>query len=623
MTPVPSIILTGSLMGIAILIFDVQAIAKLASSLMIAGYMAENVAVLVLRESSVQWYKPSFRSPFYPFTQISGTLLGLVLMIMLGFTSVLAMVAMVVPGLLLFFGFGRRQTDRLGVLGRLGPRQELLVEPQPHLVLPKKAAVVVPLLGKAHGAETLAELGDALGGGARVEVLHIRDVPESIGLDADLEDPVVGSLRRRIHKLSGVRGHEIDFDAVATHDHIRTVHEVSRQVHCEWLLMEWQGKTERGVLPFNPLGWLVDHLSCNLALFKDVGSRYVASILVYPEPGPHDALVAMTADHLARVYDAELTFVRQVPEAGDDAAMDAEQAYVDQLRGLCSSPSSSRIVRGPGAVAAIAGLTAEYDLLLTGAPPEIRWWTQFRGSDSDRLMRQAACSVLRLKAPRRLMDRVAVPASPGEAEPIRIDDHLVGECVATRLPVMSKQALFAHFARSFARALPDVTAEAIEEALWERERAQSTAIGNGLAVPHATVAGLDRSAVGVFTTEAAMDYRAPDGAPVDVFFVTVGPPSDRTTHLRILSGLAWLVTKTLFLERVRAADNESELLAVLLASSTLHARPASSFPPGTALSPDALSPDARAERSALLGDPLDISHDGRDAGTPEADADGE
>jgi PTS system fructose-specific IIC component len=74
----------------------------------------------------------------------------------------------------------------------------------------------------------------------------------------------------------------------------------------------------------------------------------------------------------------------------------------------------------------------------------------------------------------------------------------------------------------------------------------------------------------VFTLEGPMDYGAPDGVPVDVFFVTVGPPSERSTHLKLLSRLAKLVLQTRFLQRVRAADTDNELMAVLLASSTLH-----------------------------------------------------
>jgi len=577
MTPIPAIVLTGSLMAAAIALLDLESIAKIASSLMILSYMVECIAVLVLREGSVQWYKPDFRSPFYPWLQVTGVVLGLGLLFMLGFTSVIAMVAISGPGLLLFFVYGRNQTDRRGVLGRLGPRQDLLSSDKPHLELPQKAAVVVPLLGRAHGAEALAELGDALGGDAKIEVVRIRNVPEQIGLDTELDDPLTDSLRRRILKLADVRQRDMVFDSVVTHDHIRVVHEISRRVHCEWLVMGWQKRTESGVLPINPLGWLVDHLSCNLALYKDVGSRSVASILVFPEPGPHDGLVVITADHLARVHDADLTFVRWV-DGRNPGSEEAEKAYLAELCDLCSTPAKTRLVYGSDETKAVAVLTPEYDLLILGAQPEARWWTRMRGSRADWLMEQSTCSALRLKAPRRLVDRSFAGSGVDHAG-TRIDEYLAGECVDAQLGGMSKQALFSHFSSCFAEVLEGVSAEEVEEALWERERSQNTAIGNGMAVPHATLSGAKRSFMGVFTTSSPIDYRTPDGAPVDVFVMTVGPPSDRNTHLRILSVVAWLVTKTPFLERIRAADNQSELLSMLLASSTMHAKPLSETPP--------------------------------------------
>lgn len=568
MTPLPAILLTAALMAVSILLLDVVSIVKFASALMIVGFVIVNVAVVVLRESNIQWYKPAFRSPLYPFVQLLGVGLGLWLLLMLGLKSVIAVLAVSGAGVLTFFLFGRKHADRKGVLGRLGPRRELLAPATAQaLVLPKKAAAVVPLLGRAHGAEGLAELGSILGGGEKIEVVHITDVPEQLHLEEDLDEgPLVGSLRRRVRALGDRNGHDIDFDSVATHDHIRVIYEISARVHCEWLVMEWRDRTDRGVLPFNPLGWLVDHLSCNLAVYKDVGSRMVTEILVFTEPGPHDALVAITADQLAQYHDAQLTFVRFVHDEAE-SKLNVERGYLSQLAKLCSTPATLRVVRGLSEVEAISSLTAEYDLLVINASPDIRLWTHIRGSRADRLMRGAACSVLRLKAPRRLLDRTTTHRdSFTEGERVELIAALSRRCVAARLPPLSKAALFTHIAGLFSEVL-DVPAPRIEEALWERERAQNTALDRGLAIPHGTLSEAKHVCVGVFTIREPIDYRSPDGTPVDVIVVIVAPPSNRNAHLSILSSIARLVVNTPFLERLRAADNANELLAVLLATS--------------------------------------------------------
>ena len=69
-TPVNAIIVSGLMVALIILNLDAPKIAKLASAFILIIYISENFAVIVLRETRVQWYKPAYKSLFYPFTQI-------------------------------------------------------------------------------------------------------------------------------------------------------------------------------------------------------------------------------------------------------------------------------------------------------------------------------------------------------------------------------------------------------------------------------------------------------------------------------------------------------------------------------------------------------------------------
>ena len=80
LTPVPAILTTSTIIGLAIIFLDVVKIAKLASAFKVLMFIFNELSVIVLRETNAQWYKPSFRSPFYPYVQIFGILSGIVLL---------------------------------------------------------------------------------------------------------------------------------------------------------------------------------------------------------------------------------------------------------------------------------------------------------------------------------------------------------------------------------------------------------------------------------------------------------------------------------------------------------------------------------------------------------------
>lgn len=82
-------------------------------------------------------------------------------------------------------------------------------------------------------------------------------------------------------------------------------------------------------------------------------------------------------------------------------------------------------------------------------------------------------------------------------------------------------------------------------------------------MPHATLARApeDKSSIAILATLRPIDYGAPDGQKVDLFFFTVGPPNSRKTHLKILAELSKLSLKTTLLDELRGAKTSEEALA--------------------------------------------------------------
>jgi basic amino acid/polyamine antiporter, APA family len=404
MTPVWSILLSGIIVFVIIIKLDVAKIAKLASSFMIMIYMAENIAVVILRETRTQWYKPAYRSWLYPWMQIFGIVSGFLLLTTMGGVVVTSLFSIAVPGVVLYMFYSRKRTDRKGVIGIKGVRRDLveapLIESRDELRLEaidfsRDSPVVVAMFGKERSPEMLVELGVAFCKGEVIEVAHLTEVPEQTSLNDFWREPaVVKSLRRRMQALGKYRSVGIKFDPVVSHDIYKTVFEISQRLHCRWLITEWGGHTRFAFTIHNPMGWLKNHLSCHHAVFNDKGVRYIRKIMVVIQFSDNDTLAVDTADHLAKVYGADLCLVA-VNNSGED-----ESVFKDDLESLkskctiCDSKPSFLILTGKSKMDPIIEATADYDLVVIGGLAKEDRLERLFGSEHDKLMAQSACSVV-------------------------------------------------------------------------------------------------------------------------------------------------------------------------------------------------------------------------------------
>ncbi|WP_420861855.1 PTS sugar transporter subunit IIA [Algirhabdus cladophorae] len=119
-------------------------------------------------------------------------------------------------------------------------------------------------------------------------------------------------------------------------------------------------------------------------------------------------------------------------------------------------------------------------------------------------------------------------------------DILVSKAVKVIAQSSSKKRLFRDIAEQ-AEACYDLDASAIVDALLDRETLGPTGVGNGIALPHARLDGLDQ-VVSVFVRlEKPMDFGAVDRQPVDLVFGLFAPQAAGVDHLKALA----LVSRTL------------------------------------------------------------------------------
>lgn len=563
-TPHWAILLTGASMAVIVLSFDVVKIAKLASAFMIAAFVAAQVSLVLFRESKTQWYKPRFRSPLYPGLQIVGIVTGLLILVAMGTIALVGLAVISALGLALYAFYGRRRSSHLGILRQILRREDLVRDPNrtgAYRTL-SEGRTIVALFGNEPSAEALVQIGMTLAGpGGHVDVVVLREVPEQTDLSTMLEpDDRIVSLERRVLALAEDRGVAVQVDVVVTRDVRRTLYERANHLDSRWVVMAWRELHLRGRIVRDPMEWLRSHLPCNLAVFRDAGIRTYRRLMVVAEPGPHDALVAHTADDLASLFRSDVTFVNHQARHGGDEG--AAAAYAEQMRALCTSDTSLEVLDGSDDVADLVQATARFDLVVIGAPPEKPLRAMFFAAREELIMERAHCAVLRLKTPRAEVHRALRTVEGGQTGSVLLD-HLAPEAVVARRSVLKKDHLFSEIAALMAGAVPHMSAAAVEKELRERESMQSTAMGRGLAIPHATVAGVPRTILGVVTLASPLEYGEGTDGQVDVCFCLLGPASDRASHLQLLAAIATTVMDGDILEKLREAESPEEMLAAL------------------------------------------------------------
>lgn len=108
------------------------------------------------------------------------------------------------------------------------------------------------------------------------------------------------------------------------------------------------------------------------------------------------------------------------------------------------------------------------------------------------------------------------------------------------------------------------SAPALARALIAREALGSTAVGGGVAIPHAKVAGLERPLLAAGISPGGVDFAAADGEPVRLLFVIASPPDAPAEHLRLLAGISrWLTRGTARVRAVLDAGSREEVAGLL------------------------------------------------------------
>jgi len=146
---------------------------------------------------------------------------------------------------------------------------------------------------------------------------------------------------------------------------------------------------------------------------------------------------------------------------------------------------------------------------------------------------------------------------------MKITDMLKREFVVEQLKAGNKRDALAELAGVFALGRIKVDSEAMLHVLLERERLGSTGIGDGIAIPHGKLSGLEEMVVSFGRSREGIAFEAMDGKPVHLFFLLMAPENSAGQHLKALAKISRMLKDANFRKNLLEAKMHEDLFRII------------------------------------------------------------
>lgn len=105
--------------------------------------------------------------------------------------------------------------------------------------------------------------------------------------------------------------------------------------------------------------------------------------------------------------------------------------------------------------------------------------------------------------------------------------------------------------------------EELTKQILQRDNEMSTAVGDGVAIPHRLSALVDRQLLVFMRTEKPASFSPPDGEPVRLLFLLLAPEGAVNEHLQTLSRLARLLHDSSFRQQLLTVQDPEDVVTLL------------------------------------------------------------
>jgi PTS system nitrogen regulatory IIA component len=148
---------------------------------------------------------------------------------------------------------------------------------------------------------------------------------------------------------------------------------------------------------------------------------------------------------------------------------------------------------------------------------------------------------------------------------MNIAEILPLEAVLPDLQADTQETVLAELVAPLIALHPELNRHDLMHTLCERERMGSTAVGEGVAIPHGKVAGLEVTLLVVGRSRDGILFHAPDNKPCHIFFLILTPEHGAGQHLRLLAQIVRRAKEPVFRSEILLAENREQIRQAVIA----------------------------------------------------------
>lgn len=148
---------------------------------------------------------------------------------------------------------------------------------------------------------------------------------------------------------------------------------------------------------------------------------------------------------------------------------------------------------------------------------------------------------------------------------MKITDFLSKEAIISDIKAVKKEDVIRELVDALANAsdIDKRNQNSLIESLMSRESLGSTAIGQGVAIPHTKCDCVQKLVAAFGLSKKGVDFDSLDGEPAYIFFLLVAPQDSAGPHLKALARISRLLKDKYFRDSLRACEDKQSILDII------------------------------------------------------------